>query len=187
MSVLPENILIFLQSYGYWAILAACLLAGPVGAIAGGFLAGVGVFNGYVIWLISSLSDIATDVFYYYVGRLGGKKLFERLQRVFHWPEVLIKKVEWLFNKHGRKTLVMIKFTQGIGTLTQVLAGSVSMPLRVFIPYNFFSGVVYNGLLILLGLAAGAAWEIWANRIERIGWALGLAALVLMIAVLSLV
>lgn len=184
MEFLSSDIAVFLQEYGYLSVFIAMVLAGPVGAVAGGFLAGAGVFNAWMIWALSAFADIATDMFYYQVGRLGGHRVIDKLGKIFRWPNTLIQKIDWLFNKHGRKSLVLIKFTQGIGTLTQIMAGMVRMPLSVFIPYNFFSGAIYNGILVFIGVLAGTAWEVWAHRVERAGMLLGLAAVLIIIIIL---
>ncbi|OGE86344.1 MAG: hypothetical protein A3J48_02495 [Candidatus Doudnabacteria bacterium RIFCSPHIGHO2_02_FULL_46_11] len=178
---ISSDIIAFLQQYGYWAAAIVIILSGPIGAISSGFLAGIHVFNPVYVWLLALGVDIGTDIFYYEVGRRGGRRLFEKLQNFFHWPSKLIEKVEWLFHKHGRKTVVMVKFMQGLGLTAQVMAGIARMPRRYFITANLLAGAVKASILIYIGMLAGATWNIWAKAIASGAWLVtGLILLILL-------
>ncbi len=184
MDLSAPEIIGFLENYGYIAAFVAMILSGPLGAIAAGFLAGRGFLNPIYVWLVSLTADITSDIFYYELGRRGGRRLLKRLESVFKWTSALEAKVEWLFNTHGRKTILLVKFTQGFGTITQVMAGIGRMPRRIFIIFNLAGGAVKSAILVTIGVLAGEAWRVWVQKVENIGWALTLFALIVVMLVL---
>ena len=185
-EVLPENIINFMQDYGYIAALLTMYISGPVGAIASGFLAGAGVFNPFYIWFLSVFADITTDIFYYELGRRGGRRLLTKLGKFFKWSDKFIINIDNLFHKHGRKTILIVKFTQGIGTITQLMAGIAHMPRKPYLSLNLAGGIIKCGLLVFLGASVGAAWQTWAGKVKDITTVIAVVVLsIILIMIIS--
>jgi membrane-associated protein len=171
MHFTPAAILGFLTHYGYIAAFGAMFLTGPTGDVLSGLLAGAGVFNPIVIIVLSVISDILTDIMYYELGRWGGKRLLARMAKFFHWSNDFIEKAEKHFEAHGRKTLLIVKFSHGVGALTQVIAGMTHMPRRKYLTTNIIGGAIQSTILVMIGVLAGASWQAWLARFENVGTA----------------
>lgn len=184
MEFLSADIVTFLEQYGYLAAFAAMVLAGPIGAVASGFLAGIGIFNPWIIWPLDIAADLTSDIFYYELGRHGGRHLLNKVSRWFKWSENLVGKAEWLFQKHGKKTIFIIKFTQGVGALTQFLAGVGHMSRKEFLLMNGASATIKSAILVLVGMAAGEAWQSWAHKIGNVFFAITLVITLVIVLML---
>ena len=179
MELFSSDILTFVKDYGYIAAFLFMLFGGPWGSVATGFLAGFGIFKPVYVWLLSMTADLITDVFYYELGRRGGRKFMARLEKFSSWPGVLVDRAERFFKVHGGKTVFIVKFTHGIGAVIQMLAGMSHMRRSTYMTYDLGGAAVRNSLLIALGIFAGSAWEVWMERVEDIQ--AGIAVMVVLI------
>ncbi len=91
-----------------------------------------------------------------------------------------IEKVVARFERHGPSYLVINRFIPGVRALALVAAGMSSMRWRQALLYGGISVVLWNGLLIGLGAAAGAnldRLEAWFHNYTTGAWiALGSVA-----------
>jgi membrane protein DedA with SNARE-associated domain len=67
--------------------------------------------------------------------------------------------VENLFHRHGRKVVLASRFLAGVRSLVAVSAGLGRMRYGLFLFFSMVSILVWNGLLLLLGLQLGQHWE----------------------------
>ena len=175
MELLGGDLIDFLNQYGYLAAFLAMMFTGLIGTAAAGFLAGVGVFEPFYIWLMAIVADLTSDLIYYELGKRGGRRILEKLGQFFRWPSRFMEAVERLYQKHGRKAVFVVKFTHGLGAITQLMAGVAHMKRLTYVTYTLTGAVLRNALAVALGIFAGSAWSIWAHKIQNV--ALGLTIL----------
>ena len=130
----------------------------PSEAVLG--LAGVLINNGEMnvvpVVLFATLGSLLGAVFFYYAGRmLGPRRSHAFLDRL---PLVetadVDKTFEW-FARHGRAAVFFGRMVPIVRSFISVPAGVVRMPIGQFLLYTAGGSLIWNSLLIGLGVAAG--------------------------------
>jgi len=111
---------------------------------------------------------MTSDIFFYFLGRYAGKRVLGFFAAKFSKGKILEEKVERLFAQHGRKTILIVKFTQGLGIITQLAAGLARMKFPGYISFNAAGAAVKGAVFVFVGFTAGAAWQAWAERFRNI-------------------
>jgi membrane protein DedA with SNARE-associated domain len=130
----------------------------PSEAVLG--LAGVlirsGDMNVVPVVLFATLGSVLGAIFFYWIGRALGPRrshaFLDRLplvetedvDRTFHW-----------FEKHGRSAVFFGRMVPIVRSFVSVPAGVVKMPFGQFLLYTTGGSLIWNCLLIGLGVAAG--------------------------------
>ncbi|MCX4885456.1 MULTISPECIES: DedA family protein [unclassified Streptomyces] len=158
------------------ALFFGFVLPGETAAIVGGVLARRG--NVDLAWLTLAvvLAAIAGDSVGYEIGRrlgpplLGSRPLRRRAARV--------DKARDLIRRRGPAAVFVGRFLAFLRSLVPALAGASNMPYRRFLLYNAIGGLLWGVGNVLVGYAAGAAYERVVGLVGRT-LALATAALVL--------
>jgi membrane protein DedA with SNARE-associated domain len=148
-------------------------------ALAGGFLAGRGITNPILTFLVVWLCNVGTALLTYWVGRTYGTRFFQgRIGKMILQPGQMAK-LGALYAKHGGKVIFFSRYLPGFRAVVPIFAGTSGMTLpRTALPIALASGLWY-GLIVYLGATAGRNWEQIRAQVEASGRWLGLAALVL--------
>lgn len=168
-----QLIIQFLSEYGYWIILPLMIIEGPIVTLIAAFMASLGVFNIYVIFLLSILGDVLGDVIFYWIGRKGGIHFVRRVGKYIGITEELVVKMEKFFASHGGKTIFAVKSTTGLCWATFIAAGIVKMPFRKFVGYSVLGGLVWSGFLVIMGYFFGYLYEQIVDYINYSGLIIG--------------
>ena len=134
----------------------------PSEAVLG--LAGVLINQGRMsivpVILFATLGSILGALFFYAVGRALGPRrshaFLDRLplvetedvDRTFHW-----------FEKHGRSAVFLGRMVPIVRSFISVPAGVVRMPLGQFLLFTAGGSLIWNTVLVSLGVAAGDFFE----------------------------
>ncbi len=152
------NVLNFIKTLGYPTMLLIMIIEGPIIAIIGAFLASLGFFNVFIVFLLSLLGDIIGDLILYAIGYHGGARALKRAEQVLKVKPAIVEKIEKLFAKHGRKTIFAVKSTTGLCWITFIAAGAVKMDLKKFLFGSLTGGLVWSSLLVVIGYFFGYAF-----------------------------
>ncbi|TFV63540.1 DedA family protein [Geodermatophilus sp. DF01-2] len=106
--------------------------------------------------VFATLGSILGAIFFYYVGRaLGPRRSHAFLDRL---PLVDTEDVDrtfgW-FERHGRSAVFFGRMVPLVRSFISVPAGVVRMPFGQFLLYTTAGSLIWNGLLIGLGVALG--------------------------------
>ncbi len=170
MEQTGQYIFDFLRIYGYWIILPLMILEGPVVTIIAAMLASLGAFNVFVVLLFSILGDIIGDAILYGLGYKFGMGFVRRAGKYVGITEKLVGRMEKYFEKHGGKTIFIVKSTTGLCWATFTAAGIVKMDFKKFLKNSFYGGIVWSGFLVAMGYFYGYLWREIHNYIDQIGW-----------------
>src|ERR671928_1536175 len=130
----------------------------PSEAVLG--LAGVLINDGRLsivpVVLCATLGSILGAIFFYYVGRaLGPRRSHAFLDRL---PLVETEDVDrtfaW-FERHGRSAVFFGRMVPIVRSFISVPAGVVRMPLGRFLLFTAAGSLIWNSVLVSLGVAAG--------------------------------
>ena len=148
-------------------------------ALTGGFMAGRGVTDPILTFLVVWASNVGTALLTYWVGRRYGTRFFQgRLGRMVLQPAQM-QRLGALYEKHGGKVIFFSRYLPGFRAVVPVFAGTSGMSLpRTALPIALASGLWY-GLIVYLGATAGRNWEQIRAQVEASGRWLGIAAVIL--------
>ena len=130
----------------------------PSEAVLG--LAGVLINNGEMsivpVILFATLGSILGAVFFYYVGRaLGPRRSHAFLDRLPLVETADVDRTFAWFERHGRAAVFFGRMVPIVRSFISVPAGVVRMPIGQFILYSAAGSLIWNTLLVTLGVLAG--------------------------------
>ena len=138
-----------------------------------GAMAGGGQLNFGLIFLLSTLACLLSDVFWHQVGRRMGSSLLPFLCRISFDPDSCVSLTKSLFFRHGAKALLVAKFIPGVSTLAPPLSGVIRMKLIRFV---LLDGL---GTIIWVSTFAGLGYQ-FSSQIEQTTAYLSLAGKILL-------
>jgi membrane protein DedA with SNARE-associated domain len=130
----------------------------PSEAVLG--LAGVLINDGRLdvvpVVLFATLGSILGAIFFYYVGRaLGPRRSHAFLDRLPLVETADVDRTFAWFERHGRSAVFFGRMVPIVRSFISVPAGVVRMPFGQFVLYSTAGSLIWNSLLIGLGVALG--------------------------------
>ncbi|MGE5659407.1 MAG: DedA family protein [Actinomycetota bacterium] len=181
-----ETIQKFAHDYGYWAVFVGILLEnlgvplpGETITIAGGFLAGSGELD-YWLVLLSAIGGASLGGnFGYWIGRYGGWPLLLRVGKVFRFREEKLYELKQKFSENAGKTVFVGRFLALLRILASPLAGIAQMPYLKFMLYNIAGATAWGAVMVTLAFFAGRIVPLE----QLVAWVAQFAVLALIIVV----
>ena len=123
------------------------------------------------VTLIATLGSVVGAVVLYAVGRLLSVERLERLiagkaGTMLRLKQSDLKKAEHWFMKHGKSTLFFCRFIPIVRSLISIPAGTTRIPMGQFLLLTTAGTLIWNSVLVLLGLYAGKAWQQIAGYVD---------------------
>ncbi|MGI8866784.1 MAG: DedA family protein [Rubrobacteraceae bacterium] len=191
----PEGLLDFvtnlLLTHGYIVVFLGAALdnfglpaSGDVVLFAGGYFANQGQAALLLVMLSGFVGGLVSDNSVYWIGRVGGRPLIDRLLKIrllnFLVDEKSLKKIEHYFETQGGRTVFLGRFGPGLRSMTPLFSGVSRMRYYKFLPYNVASGVVWAISYTLIGYTFGEYWDELLDIADSIGFGfVGLVALLI--------
>jgi membrane protein DedA with SNARE-associated domain len=130
----------------------------PSEAVLG--LAGVLINDGRMsivpVIAFATLGSILGAIFFYYVGRaLGPRRSHAFLDRLPLVETADVDRTFAWFEKHGRSAVFFGRMVPIVRSFISVPAGVVRMPIGQFLLFTAAGSLIWNTVLIVLGVAAG--------------------------------
>jgi membrane protein DedA with SNARE-associated domain len=130
--------------------------------------------------LFATLGSIVGATFFYAIGRaLGPRRSHAFLDRLpLVETEDVDRTFEW-FERHGRSAVFFGRMVPIVRSFVSVPAGVVKMPFLPFIVYSAAGSLIWNSVLVGLGVAAGDFvqnnlkyfdYAIAAGLVLAVGW-----------------
>ena len=170
MSILLPTLLNSVQQYGYAALWLAIFIAAvgvplPVSLalLAAGAFSALGDFNVFILALVVASASICGDNLGYFIGRLWGRKLLDRLERVprrrFFSPRAVTRARAYFARRGGWAVFLSRFLVSGLGGAINLLAGSSLYPYRRFLLADIGGETLEAVIPLGLGFVFGASWE----------------------------
>lgn len=153
-------------------------LEGPLATLVSAFLASLGYFNIFAVFVLSVIGDIIGDIFWYWTGKYSQHSSVKKILNYFGQRTIIPDNLKKQFKKRGAKIIFTAKATIGLGIITYILAGISQMPFRKFLAYSFLGGLVWSSLLVFLGYTSGYAADRINGYIEKAGYIVPLAIII---------
>lgn len=132
-------------------------IPGETALAAAAVLASSGSFNIVAVIAVGACGAIVGDNCGYWIARLGGRRLLERIPFARKELPRLLPRGEAFFAKHGPKAVLIARFFAGFRITAAWLAGISHMPWRRFALYNAIGGTLWACLVGLVAYTLGGA------------------------------
>jgi membrane-associated protein len=131
-------------------LLIGFFLPGDSLLVTAGILASQGHFNIYLLGVLLSTASILGNSVGYYIGRVGGHRLFRREESRFFKPRYL-RQAHGFYEKHGGKAVILARFMPIVRTFVPVVAGAAEMDYGRYTVYNIIGGLLWIWGLLFTG------------------------------------
>jgi membrane protein DedA with SNARE-associated domain len=162
-----------LETYGLVLLFALVAIEGmgiPVpgetALITASVLAADGHFDIVEVIALAAAGAICGDNTGYWIARLGGRGLLERLPLVSHHVARFLPSSERFFDRHGPKAVFVARFFVGLRVTAAWLAGISHMRWLRFALFNAMGGILWATAVGLIAYELGRAV---VTAIERDG------------------
>ena len=143
---------------GFSILLETVIPPIPSEAVLGlaGILINNGQLNVVAVIACATVGSILGALFFYYVGRaLGPRRSHAFLDRLpLVETEDVDKTFAW-FERHGRSAVFLGRMVPIVRSFISVPAGVVRMPILQFVVYSAAGSLIWNSVLVTLGVLAG--------------------------------
>lgn len=141
----------FITDYGYWALLAGCLLEGETITLLGGIAAHHGLLKLPWVLAVVAFGGCLGDQILYFTGRRFGPRLLGKLKR--RQPQ--IERARQLINHHPALFVLGVRFMYGFRIIGPVIIGASKMPVARFVSLNILGACIWSLVWVLLGYFCG--------------------------------
>ncbi len=146
---------IFAAVFAESGLLIGFFLPGDSLLFTAGLFAAKGDLNIVLLCLGCFIAAVAGDQVGYWVGARYGKRLYAKPDSLLFRAEH-VEKTKDFYNKYGKMTLILARFTPIVRTFAPVMAGVADMDYRQFLTYNLIGGFLWGIGMPLLGYFAGS-------------------------------
>jgi len=131
-------------------LLIGFFLPGDSLLVTAGILSSQGNFNVFLLGVLLSVASILGNAVGYYIGRVGGTRLFRRDESRFFKPRYL-RQAHQFYEHHGGKAVILARFMPIVRTFVPVVAGAADMDYRKYTLYNVVGGLVWIWGMLFTG------------------------------------
>lgn len=157
-----ESIQEIAHQYGYWAVFFGIALEntgiplpGETITVVGGFLAGSGELNYWLVLSSAIAGAVLGDNCGYWIGRAGGWSFLLKVSRFFRVPEERLLKVKDQFSQNAAKAVFFGRFIALLRIFAGPLAGIAEMPYGRFFLCNLGGATVWAAVMVTLAFFVG--------------------------------
>lgn len=168
----------FLRNYGYFAMFPLMIVQGSVVTVVAATLASLGIFWWPAVFFLSVLGDLIGNLVLYFLGYRWGMKFVHNFGKYLGINEKRVLRMEKYFQKHGGKTILLMKPITGLYSVAFVAAGVVKMDFKKFFNYSLLSGILWSGFLMTIGYFYGYLWKSASRYLSWVAMAIAFVAIV---------
>jgi membrane protein DedA with SNARE-associated domain len=166
--------LVMLESFGI-------PLPGETALIAASVLAQQGHFSILAVIAVAAAAAIVGDNLGYWVGRTGGRKLFETAPILRRYAPKALPAGEKFFDRHGPKAVFLGRFIAVLRFTAAWLAGITHMHWATFLFWNAFGGIVWATLVGTVSYFFGKAAADAIGHYGALGGGIAIAVIVVVV------
>lgn len=152
-----------ITDYGYWALLAGCLLEGETITLLGGIAAHHGLLKLPWVLAVVAFGGCLGDQILYFAGRRFGPMLLGKLTR--RKPQ--IDRANQLINHHPALFVLGVRFMYGFRIIGPLIIGASKMPVARFVSLNILGACIWALVWVLLGYFCGHFIETLLGSLDK--------------------
>ncbi len=146
---------IFMIVFAETGLLFGFFLPGDSLLVPIGILAAQGYIDPWTFGIAAALGAILGDSTGYFLGRRFGSAIFKK-DDSFFFDKKHIERTERFYEKYGRTTIFLARFTPIVRTFAAPMAGVGKMPYHIFAFWNILGGILWPASLIGIGYFFGS-------------------------------
>lgn len=157
-----DNLQEIARQYGYWAVFIGIALEntgiplpGETITIVGGFLAGSGELNYWIVLASTIAGAVLGDNFGYWIGRKGGWPFLVRIGKFFKISEKQLEEARRRFSKNAASAVFLGRFVTLLRIFAGPMAGIAQMRYSQFLLCNFGGATLWAFTIITLSFFLG--------------------------------
>jgi membrane protein DedA with SNARE-associated domain len=116
--------------------------------VAASILSSTGQLDPYMVIFSGATGAIIGDNIGYWAGRIGGRKILDRLSEQFSYVDKSVKITEKFFKKYGGVTVLLARFVTGVRIFAGPFAGVSRMDFKRFFVFNAVGAVLWASVLV---------------------------------------
>jgi membrane protein DedA with SNARE-associated domain len=181
-----ETIQALASQYGYLAVFIGILLEnlgvplpGETITIVGGFLAGSGELNYWLVLGTAAMGAFIGGIGGYFVGNYGGWKTILAVAKIFRIQELQLEEIKTKFSDNAVRAVFFGRFIPLIRIFSSPMAGVVEMPFNKFLAVNLAGAVTWASVMTTLAFFVGRI----VSLEQLLEWVSKFAILALFIAI----
>ncbi|RMF24892.1 MAG: DedA family protein [Cyanobacteria bacterium J083] len=157
-----DNIQELAHTYGYWLVFLGIALEntgiplpGETIIIVGGFLAGSGELNYWLVLVTAIAGAVLGDNLGYWLGKVSGWQAIVKLSKFFGIPTDKLEEAREKFSNNAAKAVFFGRFITILRIFAGPLAGIAQMPYRQFLLCNLGGAAVWALTIVSLSFFLG--------------------------------
>jgi membrane protein DedA with SNARE-associated domain len=156
-----SGVFVFIQNYDYFIAFVTMMLGGPIAVASTSFLASIGWFNIFAIYILALLGNLIPDLVLFNLGKIMRIDSIEKLIYKAGLSKKNLKNLESNLRNHTKKAIVLVKLTPLLSIPSILLAGFLKLPAKRFFSISIIVDFVNVTLFVLLGYFSGFfGWNI---------------------------
>ncbi len=141
-------------------------LPGDTVTVFGAYLIGTGRLDFWITYISTTLGSVFGFMIYFFAGRILGRKFFAGEYKYLPDPKN-IKKIEQWYHKYGYGIIIANRFLSGLRSIISIFAGVSRLNIWIILLCTTISCLIWNGLLIKLGMLVGENWNVIIEYIKK--------------------
>ena len=179
------------RQYGYWSVFIGIAienmgipLPGETITIVGGFLAGSGELNYWLVLASAIAGAVLGDNFGYWIGKFGGWPFLLRFGKFFKIPQQQLEEAKRQFSKNAGRAVFFGRFVTLLRIFAGPMAGIAQMPYPRFFLCNFGGATLWAVVIVTFSFFFGRLMPLYQliNWLTKLG-IIALFAVVILLAV----
>ncbi len=173
------------EKYGYLSVFTGILLEnlgiplpGETITIVGGFLAGSGELNYWLVLASAASGAFIGGVCGYFIGKYGGWALMQKLAKIFRVSDKQLEEIKSKFADNAVKAVFFGRFIALLRIFASPMAGVVAMPLPQFLGVNLASSLSWAAIMTGIAYTVGK----FVSLEQLVAWVGQFAIVALLIA-----
>lgn len=155
-----DQALLLLEQYTYLVLFPLAIMEGPIITVIAGFMVATGLLNPFIVYAIIVIGDMLGDVFWYLLGRFGGKSSYAlRIRAYFGLGDHRVESLREQFERHRYKMMLTSKLVYGIGSAGLFTAGLVRVPYLVFATTCLIISLAQAAFFLGIGILFGESYK----------------------------
>ena len=157
-----ETIQELASQYGYLAVFVGILLEnlgiplpGETITIVGGFLAGSGELNYWIVLGCAAMGAFIGGICGYFIGKYGGWKLIQAFAKFFRVQDVQLEEIKTKFSENAVKAVFFGRFIALLRIFASPMAGVVEMPFGKFLAVNLAGATAWATVMTTIAFFVG--------------------------------
>jgi membrane protein DedA with SNARE-associated domain len=179
----------YLTSAGYAALIlfgfleAACIpISSEITFGFAGVLAYQGHLNLALVIIIGTLAELGGSYASYWVGRVGGRPLVDKIGRYVLVTQSDVDRAERFLEGRGAWAIPVARMLPFVRAFTSIVAGLVRIPAGRFGVLSLIGTVIYAAVLSSIGYGLGSAWKRISHGLTIAGYALFAVVVIAIVA-----